>query len=132
MSALDIRVHLKPQLAQEEWAVRVKSWLGGHQGCQHSILWYKWSPKLHRRSGPLGLEVGWWTLGVSALDIRVYLEPKTAQEEWTFRVKSWLGGTCGASALDIRVYLEPQIAQGECTFRVKSWLRDIRGVSTRH
>ena len=69
---------------------------------------------------------------MSALDIRAYLEPQTAQEEWAFRVKSWLGGTLGVSALDIRVYLEPQIAQGEWTFRVKSWLRDIRGVSTRN
>ena len=34
---------------------------------------------------------------MSALDIRVYLERPTAQEDWTFRVKSWLEDIRGVS-----------------------------------
>ena len=43
---------------------------------------------------------------MSALDFRVYLEPQAAQEDWTFMVKSCMGGGGGAfgvSALEIRI-----------------------------
>ena len=45
--------------------------------------------------------VVWGTPGVSALDIRISLEPQITSKESALRVKGWFG--------DIRVSLEPQI-----------------------
>ena len=65
---------------------------------------------------------------MSAIDIRVLLEPQIAWEHGPLGLRiGW--GTLRASALDIRLSLEPQIAQEAWTFRLYELVGGRLGVS---